>query len=560
MIKKRVIISIILTLLAVWGSHNYWLNVKPIDMSFKINGDNIQQVEARLYKYANENSEKFYYHRTDVNVKKHVKFSFKKPYSPKRLKLLISLNSLEGGGALYELNLKRNKIKLNDFENFSAKGATLKVKDNKLYFSPTDKNVLISYNKKLKLNASTKFDFLVLLIIAIITYLFAYKITSYLADFKINKDKSRIDIIFLAIFFLILFIPMMRISNAKTSKSENRTLAVYKPLFKSKGRLNFNYGKDFDNWFSDRFNLRKQMVSLETNLNYKLSSYAVEKNNIFLNKKSHWFTNLIFHQTATQQLSDEELKKYLSNLQNLQNYCTKHNKQLYVFFVPEKGIIYRNEIFGHHFNTSKSENDITRQISDYISEHSDIIVNYPYDLLSEAKKHQLIYYKNDHHMNDYGNLIYFNNFLDIYNKTNGTNIRHLTEKDFNVVKNNKRKIEGNPHRFTNGSEYIAFNAKDPKLLDTTYSHYFAKKEKSQLLDKKVFVLGDSYSMQFKQFFNNVFQENYFLPTHQMPGKELQNVAKIHLKEIQTADVIFIVFAGMACKRVSRMDFSSLNDL
>ena len=98
MIKKRVIISTVLTLLAVWGSHNYWLNVKPIDLSFKINGDNIQQVEARLYKYANENSEKFYYHRTDVNVKKHVKFSFKKPYSPKRLKLLISLNSLEGGG------------------------------------------------------------------------------------------------------------------------------------------------------------------------------------------------------------------------------------------------------------------------------------------------------------------------------------------------------------------------------------------------------------------------------------------------------------------------------
>lgn len=98
MIRKRVVISIILTLLAIWGSHNYWLQIKPIDVTFNLQGKNIKQAEVQLYKYSDENSKKFYSQSTKGKIKKQVKLSFKKPYAPKRLKLLITLNSLEGGG------------------------------------------------------------------------------------------------------------------------------------------------------------------------------------------------------------------------------------------------------------------------------------------------------------------------------------------------------------------------------------------------------------------------------------------------------------------------------
>ncbi len=102
MIKKRVIISIILTLLAVWGSHNYWLIRKPIDISFNIQGNNIEQVEVQLNKHNSDNFKKCYYQRTEGKIKNnaHLKFSFKKPFAPKRLKLLITLNSAKGGGGL----------------------------------------------------------------------------------------------------------------------------------------------------------------------------------------------------------------------------------------------------------------------------------------------------------------------------------------------------------------------------------------------------------------------------------------------------------------------------
>ena len=559
--KKRVVISIILTALAILGSHNYWLHVKPINVTFDAQGKNIQNIEVQLSKYDSPEFKKFKAQNKNVKLDKKQKlsFEFKKPFAPKRLKLVLVAKSAQGGGVSLSNVTLRDKIHLNDLENFSANNATLKIKDNKLFIIPHRKDFSITYNKKLNVRASLKLDILVLLIIAIITYLVAFKFTSYLADFKINKEKSRIDIVFLAIFFLIMFIPMMRISNEKTSKSENRTLATYKPLFKTKGGLNFSYGKDFDKWFSDRFNLRKELVSLDTNLNYKLRIGAIERHKILLNKNTHWFTNINFHRMATKTFDENELKTYLHNLLELEAYCNKNNKQLYVLFVPEKGTIYNEEIFRYRYNSEDKNTDTTRQISEYIAKNSDINVSYPFDLLYEAKKHQLIYYKNDHHMNDFGNLIYFNNFLKIYNKTNNTNIPLLTEKDFNVVKNNQRKIEGNPHKFTNGSEYIAFNTNDKKLLDTTYSHYFAKPDR-KLINKTVYVFGDSYSMQFKQFFNNTFRKNYFTPTQFMTDEELHNFAKTYRKEIVNSDVIVVIYAGMACPRIIKMDFSILNEL
>lgn len=557
MIRKRVVISIILTLLAIWGSHNYWLQIKPIDVTFNLHGKNIKQAEVQLYKYSDENSKKFYSQSTKGKIKKQVKLSFKKPYAPKRLKLLITLNSLEGGGVC-NLKLKDGKVKLNDLKNFSATGATLKVKDNKLLFSPTDKNVVISYNKKLNLHASTKFDLLVLLIIAIITYLFAYKITSYLADFKINKDKSRIDIVFLAIFFLILFIPMMRHSSEKTSTAENRKLAVYKPLFKKTGTLNWNYGKDFDNWYNDRFNFREKMVRLKTNIIYCLSTNSMVNNNIYLNKKNHWFTFLNHNKIATTLFADKDLDKYLHNLLILQNYCNKHNKQLYILFVPEKGIMYREEIFNNRTNISVS--DRVKQLNDFITNNSNICVSYPYEALNEAKQTQLIFYKTDNHMTDNGNLILYNRFIQNYNKNNNLNIPYYTEQDFRVVKNKLRKRESNPYQFIKGTEYIAFNVDDTKLLDTTYSHYFAIRKNKKLINQTVFIFGDSHTKQLLQFFNNTFRKSTFHYTPALKKNQMKNFIKDNIKEIEKSNIIIVVYAGVACDNILKMNFKILNDL
>ena len=87
--------------------------------------------------------------------------------------------------------------------------------------------------------AGIKFDAMMFIIIVILGYLLSFRLTSYLAEFKLEKNYSRIDIVFLAVCALLMYLPMSHISNSKKSDVENRNLAVWKPLITQKGEINY---------------------------------------------------------------------------------------------------------------------------------------------------------------------------------------------------------------------------------------------------------------------------------------------------------------------------------
>ncbi len=66
---------------------------------------------------------------------------------------------------------------------------------------------------------------LIFISILVLSFLLAYKIMDYVAYFKVIKNNSRIDIVFLLIFFILLCIPASHISKAMKAKGENRYLA-----------------------------------------------------------------------------------------------------------------------------------------------------------------------------------------------------------------------------------------------------------------------------------------------------------------------------------------------
>ena len=76
---------------------------------------------------------------------------------------------------------------------------------------------------------------------------------------EISKNKT--DFIFICIFVILLFIPMSHISKAKMSHRENRMLAN-KPEFIIDGKINNEYGSQYDTWFQDRFYGREQIIRL----------------------------------------------------------------------------------------------------------------------------------------------------------------------------------------------------------------------------------------------------------------------------------------------------------
>ena len=114
----------------------------------------------------------------------------------------------------------------------------------------------------------------VVIIILILSYLFAYKVSNYVADFKTVKNKSRIEIIFLTIFFVFLFIPMSNINKDEISTQENRRLAQYKPFINQDGQINYDFGKNFNEWFNDRLYKRNKIISIYLKIKYMMSVFA----------------------------------------------------------------------------------------------------------------------------------------------------------------------------------------------------------------------------------------------------------------------------------------------
>ena len=114
------------------------------------------------------------------------------------------------------------------------------------------------------------FDWKVFVIILTLAGLACYKLVDYLAQFKIIEHNSRIDIVFVAFVIAFMFVPISKINHDKISQQENRTLAEYVPLVKD-GKINFNYGRDFEAWFNDHFNQRKLFIDVNSKINLFLN-------------------------------------------------------------------------------------------------------------------------------------------------------------------------------------------------------------------------------------------------------------------------------------------------
>ncbi len=279
--------------------------------------------------------------------------------------------------------------------------------------------VLLLLTHKIWIVTSNKlvFNLYPFLIILICGYLLSLKLTSYLADFKNIQKQSRIEIIFLTVFFVMLFIPMSHINQNAVSKKENRKLAQYKSLIKNSGELNYNFGKDFDNWFNDRFylkNLLYEINSLTTICNKNWQTTRVLKGD------ENWLfykgENSIENYQNSNMFSENELVQITNYLTSINNYCKKRNKKFYFVIAPDK-----NKIYGEYYPQSiKKVNPDTdsraNQLKNHLQNNTDINVLYLYDTITEHKKENLLYYKTDTHWNHLGAYYGYSEIINTINK------------------------------------------------------------------------------------------------------------------------------------------------
>lgn len=224
---------------------------------------------------------------------------------------------------------------------------------------------------------------------------------------------EKVDYLFLAIFFPMLFIPMIGISDAVRSVRESRTLAkkpALKDLFKEKS----DYGRRYENWFNDHFCGRVPLINLHDVLRNKLS-LLIQGKSVFYIKENRWD-----FLTYPLKLDYEPslLHSIPKNILEMNQFCVQNGIKLYILEVPSKEIIYKEVVKKYYgFNEKKEMKASHTQetIRNEVRKHQ-IPYIYPYKALRDAAKSDFVFFKWTHHWTDWGAFIGYRELMKEINK------------------------------------------------------------------------------------------------------------------------------------------------
>ena len=133
----------------------------------------------------------------------------------------------------------------------------------------------------------------------------------------------------------MLLIPASYISNAEKSKTENRYLAKQPQFFTKRHKINLNYGKEFNDWFNDRFTLRDKLIKVNALISYYLGGEIYKNNKITFYKKYNFMDSGTAFGSGME-ITPEILETYYENVSKFQKYCDDNNIKLYILVVPRQ--------------------------------------------------------------------------------------------------------------------------------------------------------------------------------------------------------------------------------
>lgn len=553
--KKRTIIAIIITIITIIATNKYWFVIRPLPVNFDILGHGTCNIEVQLNKKDNDEFKKVKSESVYINLdeKKHADVLVNRTKYPKRIKLILSNLSTNEPITISNIQFRDGRFTLENIEKFKVDGAKVVNKDNKLILIPNSDVIALIYPDTLHIRARMDFDFLVFGIIFILVYLLAYKLSNYVAEFNTIKGKSRVEIIFLTIFFIFLLIPMIHMNQDFRSDQENRTLATWKPLIAEDNTINFEFGKNFNEWFNDRFNLRQHLIYIHYLIKYSFNQYLYINNLVFI-KDNNW----VLGATPGTSKRDAFTPYVLSYLDEVSKFCKQNNIKLYIVDIPSREHLYIDK----YKYIRKSNLDL---IPSNINSRLNII--YPYKEFLEASNTDYVYFKTDHHWTDYGAYIVCNLLLKNI-KVDFPQVRLLNKNDYLITKSKNVKSE-ELREYNEGVEVRYFapflRQYADEILDTNYD-YYTNKDESNLktvvfdepykhgkefhykngTDLKVVLLGNSMNENLNDFLPYQFKSVIYYRLNRprdISEQEMWDVLKHYKQEIinNKPDIVILCF-------------------
>ena len=227
-------------------------------------------------------------------------------------------------------------------------------------------------------------------------FFLTYRLLSYIR----GGGTKRNDSFLLAIFFLILFVPMISISDGVVSVRGNSTLAV-KPVLKDIFKEKSDYGRRYENWFNDHFCGHVALTRLHDVLRNELSHVICAKKAIYF-KKDDW----LFMKPLVFEWNDNPTfaRSIVQNILKMNQFCQQNQIKLYILEVPRKQSVYKEFLSDEYGFNEKQFVKVSRAQEAIRSEVLDHHIPwvYPYEALRNASKQDFVFFKYSHHWTDWG--------------------------------------------------------------------------------------------------------------------------------------------------------------
>ncbi|WP_300365994.1 hypothetical protein [Brachyspira sp.] len=386
-------------------------------------------------------------------------------------------------------------------------------------------SVKIEENKidNIKYNLRLKFSFIMILFLSfILLNIFINFIIKYNFCKNINFVNRYIFILVVFLCFLIMPNIIYKVFYNKFDHTnyEGRIFAT-KPAFSLKEI--HKYPQLFEMYFNDSVAFRNELIKLKTLLD-RFLFHNVFNSRVFLAKdnwlflKDNWVMDKYFG-LDYEHYTYEKLEQYTNNLLFFRDELSKRGIDFILMVCNDKQFIY--DEYMPNYIKRKSTVSSTDKILEYITNNTDIKVLYTKDNLLKYKYKYQLYCKYDTHWNYLGGYIGYMSLMEVL-KFPYINIDNLDILTFNGIYEEKYKYNGvyndmarmlslNKFDFYNDDNYyiISNYLEEQYFLNApdTHGHYFKTfSSNNYAIDKKLFIIRDSYMHNMIDYISTMFKE------------------------------------------------------
>lgn len=353
-------------------------------------------------------------------------------------------------------------------------------------------------------------DWCYFVILAFFYFFISYKTVRWFSRLKTDENRTVPDILFLAVFFALLTLPTLRISDAEKSEQENRMLAAKPELFVNH-KFNSVYGTQFEQWFNDRFFGREKMLKLHSNFT-RLNRYATYGGAQLV--KDEWLLGIWDQKPLT--FSENELENIFKGVSAYNDFCRQNHISCYLEIVPRKLDFMRDKIFR---KVPAAEKDRAQVLTEYLRGKDVRNIIYPAEQMQTADKKDFIYFKTDHHWTEWGAYTGYQELMKRI-KYDYPQLQPVTESDYTSFYSNEVRAEIDRNFWEGHTCRLMRLDMSECPLNTRYKNYTHKDEANLKINRtgldkdfsyapaknrlKAVIIGNSFTENFSSFLAYTF--------------------------------------------------------